>query len=194
MSATALAIVLFNVRSSFEHYRSVCSAASEACSQRVPAQPTTEGLRQLREAGLSAGTYADLHVAIDKVLQLVWFSVGALNFFRRSDDRMALLVSAFLVAFGTVTVDDTGADALAAAQQAWWLPVKAVQITGQDCVVLFFLLFPGGRFVPRWTRWLALAAIANELSRTHLPELYYLSSALQGLSLWAFVGMVAILT
>lgn len=81
VSATALAIVLFNVRSSFEHYRSVCSAASEACSQRVPAQPTTEGLRQLREAGLSAGTYADLHVAIDKVLQLVWFSVGALIFF-----------------------------------------------------------------------------------------------------------------
>jgi hypothetical protein len=31
---------------------------------------------------------------------------------------MALLVSAFLVAFGTVTVDATGADALVSAQQA----------------------------------------------------------------------------
>jgi hypothetical protein len=32
------------------------------------------------------------------------------------------------------------------------LPVKAVQITGEVCATLFFLLFPGGRFVPRWTR------------------------------------------
>src|SRR5918997_241858 len=128
------------------------------------------------------------------VFQLVWFAVGALIFFRRSDDRMALLVSTFLVAFGTVTVDAIGADALVAAQQAWWLPVEAVQITGEVCAPLFFLLFPGGRFVPRWTRWLALAFIALNLSRTYLPELYSQSSALQGLSLWVFVGMVAILT
>ena len=194
MAATALAIVLFSVPSSFEYYRSVCAAASEACSQWAPARPTTEGVRQLREAGLSASTYAVLNVAIDMVFQLVWFAVGALIFFRRSDDRMALLVSTFLVAFGTVTVDAIGAEALVAAQQAWWLPVKAVQITGEVCAALFFLLFPGGRFVPRWTRWLALAFIALNLSRTYLPELYSLSSALQGLSLWVFVGMVAFLT
>jgi hypothetical protein len=76
VAATALAIVLFSVPSSFEYYRSVCAAASEACSQRAPAQPTTEGVRQLREAGLSASTYAVLNVAIDKVFQLVWFAVG----------------------------------------------------------------------------------------------------------------------
>ncbi len=114
MAATALAIVLFSVPSSFEHYRSVCSAASEACSQRAPAQPTTEGVRHLREAGLSAGSYALLNVAIDMVFQLVWFAVGAVIYWRRSDDRMALLVSTFLVACGTVTMDPTGADALVA--------------------------------------------------------------------------------
>ncbi|HEV2743918.1 MAG TPA: hypothetical protein VGV91_12230 [Rubrobacter sp.] len=190
MAATALAIVLFSVPSSFEHYRSVCSAASEACSQRAPAQPTPEGVRHLREAGLSAGTYAVLNVAIDKVFQPVWFAVGALIFFRRSDDRMALLVSAFLVAFGTVTVDATGADALVADQQAWWLPVEAVQITGEVCVVLFFLRFPGGRFVPRWTRWLALAFIAFVLSLDLFPELYSGSPPLKTISIAAFSAMV----
>ena len=190
MAATALAIVLFSVPSSFEHYRSVCSAASEACSQRAPAQPTPEGVRHLREAGLSAGTYAVLNVAIDKVFQPVWFAVGALIFFRRSDDRMALLVSAFLVAFGTVTVDATGADALVADQQAWWLPVEAVQITGEVCVVLFFLLFPGGCFVPRWTRWLALAFIAFVLSLDLFPELYSGSPPLKTISIAAFSAMV----
>ena len=190
VALTALAIVLFSVPSSFEHYRSVCAAASEACSQRAPAQPTTEGVRQLREAGLSASTYAVLNVAIDKVFQLVWFAVGALIFWRRSDDRMALLVSVFLVTFGPVAVDTTNADALVSAQQAWWLPVKAVQITGVVCAVLFFLLFPGGRFAPRWTRWLAVAFIAFLVPRELFPELYSGSPALEMVTQWVFMGYV----
>lgn len=190
MAATALAIVLFSVPSSFEHYRSVCSAASEACSQRAPAQPTQEGVRHLQEAGLTAGSYALLNVAIDMVFQLVWFAVGAVIYWRRSDDRMALLVSTFLVACGTVTMDPTGADALVADQQAWWLPVEAVQITGEVCVVLFFLLFPGGRFVPRWTRWLALAFIAFDLSQDLFPELYSGPPPLKTISIAAFSAMV----
>jgi hypothetical protein len=63
-------------------------------------QPTPEGARALRDAGLSVRTYALLNVVLDKVYQLVWFAVGALIFWRRSDDRMALLVSAFLVPSG----------------------------------------------------------------------------------------------
>ena len=35
VAITALAIVLFSVPSSFEHYRSVCPAASEVCSERT---------------------------------------------------------------------------------------------------------------------------------------------------------------
>lgn len=190
MAATALAIVLFSVPSSFEHYRSVCAAASEACSQRAPAQPTTEGVRALREVGLSANSYAVLNVAIDKVFQVVWFAVGALIFWRRSDDPMALLVSLFLVAFGTITIDTTNADALVFSLPAWWLPVEVVQITGEVCVVLFFLLFPGGSFIPRWTRWLALAFIAFQVSRDLFPDLYSGSPVLERVSLGVFSGMV----
>ena len=171
MAITALAIVFVSVPSSLEHYRSVCTAASEVCSERAIEQPTPEGVRALRDIGLSVRSYALLNVLIDKVFQLVWFAVGALIFLRRSDDRMALLVSAFLVSFGTVTVDTTDADALVSSQPAWWLPVQGVQIMGAVCVVLFFLLFPGGRFVPRWTRWLAVAFIAFEVSRDRFPEL-----------------------
>jgi hypothetical protein len=102
VAITVLAIVLFSIPSSFEHYRAVCSAASEACSEQAVAQPTPEGVRELHDAGLSVGSYALLNVVIDKVFQLVWFAVGVLIFLRRSDDWMALLVSLFLVAFGTV--------------------------------------------------------------------------------------------
>jgi hypothetical protein len=98
MAITVLAIILFSIPSSFEHYSSVCTAVSEVCSdERTVDQPTPEGVRALQDAGLSVRTYALLNVIVDKVFQLVWFAVGALIFWRRSDDRMALLVSVFLL-------------------------------------------------------------------------------------------------
>src|ERR671920_2229036 len=170
---SALAIVVFSVPSSFEHYSSVCTAASEVCSsdQRV-GQPTPEGVRALQDAGLSVRTYALLNVVVDKVCQLVWLVVGALIFWRRSDDRMALLVSAFLVSFGPVSVDTTDAEALISSQLAWWLPVRAVEIVGNVSAVLFFLLFPSGRFAPRWTRWLAVAFLAFQIPGYFFPNIY----------------------
>src|ERR671910_2275842 len=193
---TALAIVLFSVPSSIEHYRSVCTAPTEVCSERAldqPTQPTQEGVRALREVGLSVHSYAVLNVVIDKIFQLVWFAVGALIFLRRSDDRMAILTSLFLVTFGTVAVDTTDADALVTSQPAWWLPVQGVQIVGEVCVVLFFLLFPNGRFVPHWTRWLAVAFIAFVVSRDQFPGFYSGSPALQMVSEWVFIGYVVCL-
>src|SRR5215211_2765549 len=107
VAITVLAIVLFSIPSSFEHYQSVCTAASEVCAERAVHQATPEGVRALGETGLSLRSYALLNVVVDKVFQLVWFAVGALIFWRRSDDRMALLVSVFLVSFGPVSVDPT---------------------------------------------------------------------------------------
>jgi hypothetical protein len=70
------------------------------------------------------------------------------------------------------------------------LPAEGVQRVGEVCVVLFFLLFPGGRFVPRWTRWLAVAFVAFAVSRDLFPGLYSGSSALEMVSLGVFSGMV----
>ena len=181
VAITALAIIVFSVPSSFEHYSSVCTAASEVCSEQAVDQPTPEGARALRDAGLSVRTYALLNVVLDKVYQLVWFAVGALIFWRRSDDLMALLVSVFLVSFGPVTVDITDAEALISSQPAWWLPVLGVNIVGNVCAVLFFLLFPSGRFAPRWMRWLAVAFCVYQVTGILVPELY---------SLLAFLGIV----
>jgi hypothetical protein len=190
VAITALAIVLFSIPSGLEHYRSVCTAASEVCSERALEQPTPEGVRALQEVGLSVRSYTILNVAIDKVFELVWFAVGTIIFWRRSDDRMALLVSVFLVAFGTVTVDPTAANTLISSHPAWRLPVQSVEIVGAVCVVLFFLLFPSGRFVPRWSRWLAVAFIAYLVSDIVFPNLYSGSPALENVSVLVFIGFV----
>jgi hypothetical protein len=157
-------------------------------------QATPEGVRALQDAGLSVRTYALLNVVVDKVCQLVWLVVGALIFWRRSDDRMALLVSAFLVSFGPVSVDTTDAEALISSQLAWWLPVRAVEIVGNVSAVLFFLLFPSGRFAPRWTRWLAVAFCAFQVTDTLIEnlfrELYSRLPALEMISWLVFIGIV----
>ena len=192
MAITVLAIILFSIPSSFEYYRSVCAAAAETCSERAAEWPlpTPEGVRALGDAGLSLRSYAILNVVVDKVFQLVWFAVGALIFWRRSDDRMALLVSALLVTFGPVAVDPTAAYALISSQPAWWLPVRSVEIVGLVCSVLFFFLFPGGRFAPRWTRWVAVAFIAFQSSTTLFAELYARSPTLETVSYLVFLGIV----
>ena len=57
VAISALAIVVFSVPSSFEHYSSVCTAASEVCSEeKTVDQPTPEGVRALQDAGLSVRT------------------------------------------------------------------------------------------------------------------------------------------
>ena len=104
---------------------------------------------------------------------------------------MALLVSVFLVAFGTVTFDTTAADSLVPSQPLWWLPVRGVQILGEVGIVLFFFLFPNGRFAPRWARWLAVAFIAFLVCRDLFPGMYSRPPALEGISEWVFLGFIA---
>jgi hypothetical protein len=191
VAIAALAMVLFSVPSSLEHYQSVCTASAEHClEQPLEQQPTPEGVRTLQDVGLSVRSYALLNVAIDKVFELVWLAVGALIFLLRSDDRMALLASLFLIAFGTVTVDPTDAHALASSQLEWWWPVQGVEVVGDVCVMLFFFLFPSGRFVPRWTRWLAVAWLAYTFPQNLFPEVYSRSPALELVSEWVFLGFV----
>ena len=169
----------------------MCTAAAEICStKRAVAQLTPEGVQALREVGLSLRSYASLNVAIATVFQLVWLAVGALIFWNRSDDPLVLLVSLFLVAFGTATFNPVGVDSLISAHWAWWLPTRGLQVLGEVCAVLFFLLFPGGRFVPRWTRWIGVVFLAFQIPSDLFPNLYSGSPALESVQGLVFVGFL----
>jgi hypothetical protein len=52
------------------------------------------------------------------------------------------------------------------------------------------LLFPSGRFAPRWTRWLGVAFCAFLVSRNLFPEFYSRSPALEMVSFFVFIGIV----
>ncbi len=121
--------------------------------------PPTAGVRAaLAEMGLSAGGYAFYNVGLDTVFVLVFAVVAIVIFWRRSDDPMALLVATMLVVWGPLN----GLLVLTPSATEGMYP--ALQMTlgttltfvGYMTWMLFFYLFPSGRFVSRWTRWLAL--------------------------------------
>jgi signal transduction histidine kinase len=127
------------------------------------------GLRALEDLGLSRDSFAAYFVAMDTVFAAVWFAVAALIFWRRSDDRMGLFVSLALLTFGTATYAFT-LEALTVRHPAWEIPVAFLHFLGSASFGLFLYLFPDGRFVPRWTRWVALAWIAWQLPPYFFPE------------------------
>ena len=136
-----------------------------ACGNR---QLPPAGLRALHDLGLSLGFFAAYAVALDVVFAAVYSVVAALIFWRKSADRMALFVALALLTFGTATFTAT-MDALVAAHPAWWLPVAVLNFLGSASFSLFLYLFPDGRFVPRWTRWVALAWIAWQVPKYWFP-------------------------
>src|SRR5215203_4822090 len=122
------------------------------------ANPNAGVRAALAEMGLSAGGNALYNITLDTVFVSVFALVAIVIFWRRSDDPMALLVATMLVVWGSLN----GLFVLTPSATEGMYPVlqatlgSLVTFIGYVAWMLFFYLFPSGRFVPRWTRWLAL--------------------------------------
>ena len=166
ISVAALAVSLFaaGLPVEFALLHDPCPTARCATGQLPPA-----GLRALENLGLSQDAFAAYFVAMDAVFAAVWFAVAALIFWRRSDDRMGLFASLALLTFGTVTYTFT-LEALTIRYPAWDVPVSLLHFLGSATFGLFLYLFPDGRFVPRWTSWVALTWIIWQLPPYFFPD------------------------
>ncbi len=78
---------------------------------------------------------------------------------------LALLAAFFLVMFNITNSGNT-ASALAFAYPILALPLNLVNFLGQVSLLVFFLLFPNGRFVPRWMGLVMLLAILEQFVNT----------------------------
>jgi hypothetical protein len=123
-----------------------------------PGALSPTSIRTLHDLGLSVGEYAAYALAFLVTLWLVWSAVGFVIFWRRSDDWMALLVSLSLVMSTTGTGISKSIPVIV--YPVWDPPFQFVSFLATILAVLFFYLFPDGRFVPRWTRWCALVGVA----------------------------------
>lgn len=141
----------------------------------VNGQLTAGQAQALAGIGLSLDTYASGFVALNIISSAFWLLVAAVLIWRGSSSRMTLFTAFTLVLFGVARFPDAPV-ALAALHPNWWLPVMSLRFLGSACLSFFCYLFPDGRFVPWWTRWVAIAWILPQI-----PEFFVPASALDPL-------------
>jgi hypothetical protein len=87
------------------------------------------------------------------VIWCVWYGIAALIITRKPDDRGAVVSAFFLILFPAII------GAVLLPPNAPTLIGAVLTLPGICLLIPFCLLFPDGRFRPRWTRWLAVAGI-----------------------------------
>jgi hypothetical protein len=115
---------------------------------------TPSQVAQLPAQGISPGAVAMITVAQAVVVMLVFAALATLLFWRRADDSMALLCAYMLILFGATI--GGAIQAVPATNAAWFIVLTTFEVAGQISWITFFCLFPDGRFVPGWTRLVAL--------------------------------------
>ena len=161
--ALTVAIVVAGARLTSAQLQTVCVVPPCPSGQLTP-----EEVGMLRAFGLSPSIRAVYIVVLQSLFSGTWCLVGAVIFWRKSRDPMALLAAVFLVAFGGITFSNfTGA--LAAAHPVLWLPLQVLRFLGIACLILFLCLFPNGRFVPAWSRGLAAGWAAQVAPNFFFP-------------------------
>jgi hypothetical protein len=108
----------------------------------------------LDELGLSIDTYAWYLFALGVVVAVAFFALAVVIFYRKSNDLMALFTAMMLILTGA-TIWGT-ADILATIHPTLGFLGNVLFVLSLASLFLFLYLFPDGRFVPRWTFWLAI--------------------------------------
>ena len=116
----------------------------------------------LEASGVSVRFYAVCLLSISIVSTVVWVAVAGVIFWRRADNWIALFSSLSLITFGTLSLPPS-LPVLADQSSAVWLPINVLALIGTVALYIFYLLFPNGRFVPRWTRWAAVLFAVHEV-------------------------------
>jgi hypothetical protein len=107
---------------------------------------------------MSMDLYAAYNAAIVVVFALAFSAIAATIFWRRSDEPMALFTSLTLVLSGVFLPE--WMEVLAPIYPSVKLVLYLLNSATYCSLFILFYLFPDGRFVPRWTRWLAAGVVA----------------------------------
>jgi hypothetical protein len=114
---------------------------------------------------LQVGSYLTLTVVLTSLASLVWIAVGLVVFWRKSDDWMALVAAFGLITWGVAISPQLYLMNvfLSEMHSFWRWPLIFVSMLGWGSLGLVGSLFPNGRFVPRWMRWVLLVYIVYQV-------------------------------
>ncbi len=148
----SVGLFIVSVPFNFATSHAICTTASCFYSNQL----TLDQVHELQHLGLSIDFYALFTIVLTIIFEFGYVAIGAVIFWRKSDERVALVTSLYLVTFGAAF---QGFNVLTL-QPGLRVLSLGMAFVGNVCAGFFFYLFPTGHFVPRWTRWLLVAWIA----------------------------------
>ncbi len=123
-------------------------------------------------ANLITGHYDSVTTLLLVTTTSVWFAVSLVLFWRKSTNRAALLVSMQLILTGGFFFPPIPLALAMKYDGVWWLAIDVVGLLAGVLLSAVYT-FPDGRFVPSFTRWLALGWIAVSLLPVPIPGSAY---------------------
>jgi hypothetical protein len=142
--------------------------------------------RALHNLGIPPSGYALYVISLTLLLILAHVLIAGVIFLRKRQDWMALLVAVALVTNGATTslslMYSPGA-----VHPALHALVNLVIYVGLVSSMVLLYLFPTGRFVPSWTRWMAIAWAILMLPAILIPESVF------SLATWSPFAQISIL-
>ena len=157
LAVAALAVGLYLSSVPYNVDDQALRCAAEPC---LDGRLTPEEVAVLPRLGLSFRAYTwYIFLATNAAVWLAWLALGLLIFWRRADEPIGLFTSLVLVVHMSMIGTS---DRLAARHPLLWLAFGVVVAVGGTGFATLPYLFPDGRFVPRWTRWPALAFLLWE--------------------------------
>jgi signal transduction histidine kinase len=127
-------------------------------------------------------------IALTLAIMVECVVVSTVIVWRRSHDRMAMLVALMLVTLGPLNATST----ILASPSSWQVPNECLFFLSNTLFVLVFLLFPSGQFAPHWMRWSSVALLAGLVPTAFLAPLT-LTTPVGWLGVLIFLGELATL-
>lgn len=132
----------------------------------------TEGITQaeflagLAQMGVSPTGYILYTQWLEVIVRFIYLALAGFIFWRKSNDWIALLTSFMFMTFLAPF------DILTRSNPIWESAGEISGLLTSVMLFLWFFIFPDGRFVPRWGRWMFLVLLATQIWRIFQPEAY----------------------
>ncbi|WP_284642864.1 sensor histidine kinase [Paenibacillus silviterrae] len=163
VSTASIGLFLIGIPEAYRNIRDEC--IDQACKALYNPPP---GSLWLAEHGLTASQYALAYVGLYTLEGTVFITAGAIVYAKSNRDLMSLLGTFMLVVLGV-----TFTPILDGLRESHWLMDAALRIhtaLGFVAFLLFFFLFPTGRFSPAWTVYLLAGIVTAGLPHYLFPQ------------------------
>lgn len=134
-----------------------------------PGPDVREGLGKL---GMTVASYASYNLGLEIIFALVFLGVAALIYARNNDDAIGVYSAYTLATFGTAAAPITVVlEALVGVAPEWAIPVRLFRYAAWSLMVVFFYIFPDGKFVnPRLRPVVLLTITLVEIPWNLFPD------------------------